>query len=114
MVRGIHGYKRHCLLVRFSSALRFLVTSWGEIHWHHVHSHEGHPWNELVDSLCKPCFVCGRFLLASPVSHHLVGAIEQAAVHFTSFAGLYPSSNASLDAWRCVASNELSGYLDQD
>ncbi len=41
------------LLAGIAAATHFETAKYHSIGGFHVHSHQGHPWNELVDSLCN-------------------------------------------------------------
>ena len=41
------------ILAGFTAALHIDATSLCSIEGFHIHSHVGHPWNELADSICN-------------------------------------------------------------
>ena len=45
--------KGESMLAGLPAAAHFQVSKLFRITGFHVHSHEGHPWNELADSLCN-------------------------------------------------------------
>eukprot|EP00973_Karenia_brevis_P075197 10445707-Karenia_brevis.AAC.1 len=96
------------LLIRCNQSLYAIASSTRSLSFHHIYSHESHPWNEMVDCICR--FVKTGFLALpsipiAPVSTFKLLSLEWAILSIASdgYKGQFPVG--------CADGSEISTKL---